>query len=50
MHRFATEIAGRRGHASPAANSTPSMVGSTVKESSEWDGLGEEMRRAGWFD
>lgn len=48
--RFATEIAGRRGHASPAANSTPSMVGSTVKESSEWDGLGEEMRRAGWFD
>lgn len=48
--RFATEIAGRRAYANPAASSTSSMVGSTVKESSEWDGLGEEMRRAGWFD
>lgn len=48
--RFATEIAGRRAYANPAASSTSSMIGSAVKESSEWDGLGEEMRRAGWFD
>lgn len=31
--RFATEIAGRRAYANPAASS-----------------IGEEMRRAGWFD
>ncbi|KAI6039893.1 hypothetical protein EDC04DRAFT_2682230 [Pisolithus marmoratus] len=48
--RFATEIAGRRAYAGPTASSAPSMVGSTVKESSEWDRLGEDMRRAGWFD
>ncbi|KAI6024848.1 hypothetical protein BKA83DRAFT_4253068 [Pisolithus microcarpus] len=38
--RFATEIAGRRAYANPAASSTSSMIGSA----------GEEMRRAGWFD
>ncbi|KAG6333531.1 hypothetical protein ID866_5556 [Astraeus odoratus] len=48
--RFATELASRRAHARPAASSSSSNSGSTAKERSEWDGLGEEMRRAGWFD
>lgn len=43
--RFATELASRRAHARPTVGS-----GSTVKERSEWDGLGEDMRKAGWFD
>ncbi|KIJ62898.1 hypothetical protein HYDPIDRAFT_135366 [Hydnomerulius pinastri MD-312] len=33
--RFATELAGRKAHIQP---------------NNKWDGLGEDMRRAGWFD
>ncbi|KIK79011.1 hypothetical protein PAXRUDRAFT_834309 [Paxillus rubicundulus Ve08.2h10] len=52
--RFATELAGRKAHIKPNNTSASSAggggTGTTVREPSEWDGLGEDMQRAGWFD
>ncbi|KAG8212980.1 hypothetical protein J3R82DRAFT_11363 [Butyriboletus roseoflavus] len=50
--RFATELACRKAHVRAddvAATSVASSSGQ-ARERSEWDGLGEAMRRAGWFD
>lgn len=50
--RFATELACRKAHvrADDVAASTAASSSGHVKERSEWDGLGEAMRQAGWFD
>lgn len=49
--RFATELACRKAHIRPDDVVVPSVASSSgVKERTEWDGLGEAMRMAGWFD
>lgn len=50
--RFATELACRKAHARADDAGVPSVASSSghVKERNEWDGLGEAMRMAGWFD
>ncbi|KAF8552066.1 hypothetical protein OG21DRAFT_1512007 [Imleria badia] len=49
--RFATELACRKAHSRAEDIETTSVASSGhVKERGEWDGLGEAMRMAGWFD
>ena len=49
--RFATELACRKAHSRAEDMSAPSVATSEhVKGRGEWDGLGEAMRMAGWFD
>ncbi|KAF9223372.1 hypothetical protein BS17DRAFT_796049 [Gyrodon lividus] len=51
--RFATELAGRKANIRADNSNAPSVgsgTGTAAKEPSEWDGLGDDMRRAGWFD
>ncbi|KAH0833336.1 hypothetical protein J3R83DRAFT_12404 [Lanmaoa asiatica] len=48
--RFATELACRKAHVRADDVGAASVASGHVKELSEWDGLGEAMRRAGWFD
>ncbi|KAH7884752.1 hypothetical protein F5I97DRAFT_1497797 [Phlebopus sp. FC_14] len=47
--KFATELAGRKAHS--RVNTSATVVASTASAAmeSEWDGLGEDMRKAGWF-
>ena len=50
-HRFATELACRKAHSRAEDVGAPSMATSGhVRERGEWDGLGEAMRMAGWFN
>ena len=50
--RFATELACRKAHIRADDLALPSVASSSghVRERNEWDGLGEAMRMAGWFD
>ncbi|KAG9316957.1 hypothetical protein JVU11DRAFT_3041 [Chiua virens] len=50
--RFATELACRKAYSRGDVVSSPGVASSSghVKERDEWDGLGEAMRSAGWFD
>jgi len=49
--RFATELACRKAHSRAEDVGAPSMATSGhVRERGEWDGLGEAMRMAGWFN
>jgi len=48
--RFATELACRKAHSRPEDVGAHSVASPGVKERGEWDGLGEAMRMAGWFD
>lgn len=50
--RFATELACRKAHVRAEDVSSASVASSSghVKERDEWDGLGEAMRKAGWFN
>ena len=52
LGRFATELACRKAHIRVDDIGMASVASSSehVKERDEWDGLGEAMRMAGWFD